>query len=200
VNFLKNLPKDQLQKIILVGIVTLAAVAGTVQFYVFRQWHALFEAKAQIETLTGQVADAQHRQSAATEHEIQVQQLQQFVETQQTGMAQGDAFAWVVREISLLVEKHPVRVLSLRPGANSKQAPNKETAATYSTRLEVAGTYDQLGQFIQDLENHFPTAEIRALEIAGNSGGPGTHQANIDLAFLVRPEPTAEKTTRKAAL
>jgi len=43
--YLRKLPKDKLQKIVLICIVMLVALAGVIKFYVLKNWHAFVDAK-----------------------------------------------------------------------------------------------------------------------------------------------------------
>ena len=54
---------------------------------------------------------------------------------------------------------------------------------------------DDIGNFVRDLENRFPTAETQSLTLAGNPSGQ--HSAALDLKFLVLPEKLAKKTEAK---
>ncbi len=195
-NLTGNLPKEKLQKLVMVGIGTVALIAVALQLHLGRKWRSYSESKREITRLSGEITDAERRQQELQASVGVREQLGEFVDAQQAKMVGGDALAWVVRELSTLADKHPVRVLSLRPDGGSGQA-GEAKATTYKARLEVAGEYDQLGNFIRDLENEFPTAEIRSLEIAGNTSGPGKHQANLDLLLMVRPEPLNRKSTEK---
>ena len=72
----------------------------------------------------------------------------------------------------------------------------------YTTRLEFSGDYDQIGTFIQALENRFPQAEIRSLTI-GATDAPSVHRVALELVLLVRPAPAAsglpsQKTATKS--
>ncbi len=188
-----NIPKEKLQKIVLIGIGTLAVVVLTVQFYVAGQCRSFFDARTNREHLEAQIVEVQQRERTMADNQQVAQQLQGFVDAQQAAMARGDAFAWAVREISLLVEKHEVHVLSLRPGSGGSKQPADKEVTTYTAYLELTGDYDQLGNFVKDVENHFPTAEIQSLEITGGAVNSGTHQMNLDISFRVRPEPAPAK-------
>ncbi|HUI08165.1 MAG TPA: hypothetical protein VL486_14285 [Verrucomicrobiae bacterium] len=191
-DFFRRLPKDKLQKIVLVCIATLCAVVGVVQFYALKNWAAFEDAKNQIGKLNDQIQQAEHEAQQAAQDGAYRQQVTSFVEAQRTWIIEGDPFAWVVREVSLLAEKHPVHVDALRSG--KIEPSGKSKCSTYTARIEFSGTYDQIGAFVRDLENKFPTSEIRALSISGSSEDKGQLQAAADLTFRVLPEPTAKST------
>lgn len=189
-----NLPKEQLQKVILVALGALVGVALSYQFLWSRGWTRYTKAGSEIDRLTAAISETEHRQQTLTSTAGANQQMRSFVETQQAAMVSGDAFAWVVREISLLADEQPIRVVSLRPGLEAGPAGADKSLAVYAVRLEITGEYDAVGRFIRDLENRFPTAEIRSLELVANSTDDG-HQANLDFTIMVRPKPAKPEET-----
>jgi Tfp pilus assembly protein PilO len=197
--FLRKLPKDKLQKVVLVCIVTLCATVVVVHFYVIANWNVFRDAKNRIAIVNDQIQQAESAARQAAQDTAYRGQLNSFVETQQAAMIAGDPFAWVVREISLLVEKHPVHIDGLHPGGRLESS-EKSKYQTYTSRIEITGTYDQIGVFVRDLENKFPTGEVRSLTVSGSAEDQGRHQAAIDLVLRSRPErqaktPEAKKTS-----
>ena len=190
--FLRKLPKDKLQKMVLVGIVTLCAMVGVMQFYVIGNWKALRNSKSRIAVLDEQVQQAEKTARRAALDEAHREQVKTFVETQQAAMIAGDPFAWVVREISLLAEKHPVHVDGLHPGSKPESA-GRSKYQPYITRIDLTGAYDQIGLFVRDLESRFPTGEIRSLSVSGSAEDKGRHEAMVELVLRLQPEPTPAK-------
>ena len=196
-DFLRRLSKDKLQKIVLVCIATLCAVVGVVQFYALKNWTAFEDAKNQIAKLNDQIQQAEREAQQAAQDGAYRRQITSFVEKQQAAIIAGDPFAWVVREVSLLAEEHPVHVDGLRSG--KIESTGKSKCSTYTSRIEFSGTYDQIGAFIRDLENKFPTSEIRTLSISTGAEEKGQLQAAADLTLRVMPEPTSKATEPKKA-
>ena len=60
------------------------------------------------------------------------------------------------------------------------------------TRIELEASHDQAGLFIRDLENKFPTGEVRSLAILGLATANEQRRVEMDLALLVRPETPAK--------
>jgi hypothetical protein len=111
-------------------------------------------------------------------------------------MVAGDPFAWIVREISLLAEQHPkVHVLGMQPGSKGQHELNPGYNV-FTTRIEVEAGYDELGVFLQDFENKFPTAEVRSLGIVPSDRAQC--RASLELAFLVRPNTDSHKSAGKS--
>lgn len=197
-DFLRRVPKDKLQKIVLVCIIALCTVVATLQLYVLKGWTAWRDTKSRIGQLSAQIHDAEHKVKQAAQNEEYRDQVRSFAETQQEAIVTGDPFAWVVREISLLAEKHPVHILGLHPG-DKPDSTGKAKYLTYTTRIEITGTYDQIGVFIRDLENRFPTGEIRTFAL-GAADADGQHQASLNVALLMQSVPSAKKGEEKKTI
>ena len=167
--FLRRLPKGKLQKLVFVGIVTLGAVVGVVQCYLLKNWSELNDTRNRIAKFNDQIRQANHTARKAAQDETEREQVKSFLDAQHSAMITGDPFAWVVREITLLSEGYPVHVMGIQPG-------------------EIEAGYDELGVFLRDIENKFPTIQIRLLDLSvGETEGPKRH-ASLRLAFLIQPE------------
>jgi Tfp pilus assembly protein PilO len=203
--FFKALPKEKQQILILVAILSLAAWGATFNFYILGNKDELAKKKAEAQKLAAQLEEAQSSvKSEVTNTEFR-EQLQEFTKTQEERMVEGDPFSWVVREISLLAEKHPVRVSNLSPGTLAAH-PVKSQYQTYTTRMEVVGEFDQLGRFMSALENSFPTCALRSVTVGVADASTGECRISLELALLVNPNPqrsgaspTGEASHKKVA-
>ena len=196
IDFLRKLPKQKLQKLVLIGVVSLIAVAGVIQFYVLKNWGELADTRVRLAKLDDQIRQAERKARDAKQDVAYRAEVKSFVETQRAAMVSGDPFAWVVREISLLAQQHPVHINALHPGMKTESTgPFK--AQLYTTRIDLSGTYDQIGEFVRDLENKFPTAEIRSLTVAGNANDSGQHGVTLDIALRLQPAEPATKAEAK---
>lgn len=190
----RKLPKDKLQKIVLICIVTLVTLVGTVQFYALKNWSALTDTKAQIAKLDDQIRESERKTRQAEQDVAHRAEVKSFVETERAAMITGDPFAWVVREISLLAEQEPVHMVGLHPAGKIDM---KSGSPSYSTRIEFSGTYDQIGAYVRDLENRFPTSEIQSLAVTGGPDDKGRHEAALEITLRVQPTHASEKQEAK---
>ena len=146
--YFSKLPKDKLQKIVLICIVMLVAVVGVVEFYALNNWNALADTKSQIVKLNDQIRQAERKAREATQDVARRTELKTFVETQQAAMVSGDPFCHqVVREMSLLAEQEPVHLSGLHP---SGKIETKSGTASYAARIDLSGTYDEIGTYVRD--------------------------------------------------
>lgn len=197
VKFLKGLPKQKLQQVVIVSVGSLIALVLACQFYLGKQISSTLHSRRQIVELKHQIEDAEQAAREASKKEGDRQALVAFVEQQRGLMVSGDPFSWLVREISLLAEKHPVHISGLHPGAMSPH-PRNTHFSVYSATIELAGGYDEVGNFVRDIENTFPTGEIRSVELAGASDSGGGLHVTLKLALLVRPQRDTAKVADKA--
>lgn len=191
-NLLKDQPKEKVQKLILVGIVGLIVIGGIYQFYIVSQRTALREAEAKRGELQQQIEDLQRQANRAAINEGAREQITTFVDDQLATMIDGDPFTWVVRSVSLLSQNQPVKITSWHPVQKGRHSRLGEYE-TFTTHLEVEGRFDEIGLFLQELENRFPTGEIRSLDLT--AGKDGIHRAGIDLVLLIRPRLQTEKAS-----
>lgn len=189
--WLEQMPKERLQKVVLIAIMSLIAVVLIVQFYVMANWSAYQKARTGNQQLMQKIDEAEQQSRQLAQNKELRERVTAYLATHRAGMIRDDPFAWVVREITLFAKHQPVTVTAVRPGGRGTLA-GKTKFVTYAARLEVSGGYDELGQFIRDLENHFPTAEVRQLSVGAGADGRPPHQATLDVVFLI--DPLGEKT------
>ena len=72
--------------------------------------------------------------------------------------------------------------------------PRLKNFSTYVTSFELEGTYDEIGVFVRDLENKFPTGEVRSVEVSGDSDVAQKLHVVIKVALLMRPQAPVDKT------
>jgi len=83
----------------------------------------------------------------------------------------------------------------LHPGG--KESGGKSKSQTYGARIEFSGTYDQIGLFVSDLENRFPTAEVQSVMVAGSAGDKGEHKAVLEVVLHAQPAEPSKKAEAK---
>ncbi len=194
--YFSKLPKDKLQKVVLICVLTLIAVVGAVQFYLLKNWTALNETKADIAKIEDQIRQADRKARSAAQDVAHRAEMKAFVQAQWATMITGDPFAWVVREISLFAEQYPVHVGELHPGSKA-ESDGKSKSLIYMTRIEFSGTYDQIGVFVRDLENRFPTSEIQSLSLSGSADDKGQHTGVLEIGLRMQPPVPSKKAEAK---
>jgi len=200
--FRLSIPKEKLQKVVFVIIVTLIALGAMINFWISKEWSEWSSNRDEIAKLGTQIDQVQTSIRQETSNTDLRDQIRTFVDAQQQRMVSGDPFSWVVREVSLLAEKHPIHVMGMHPGTITPNT-QKSRYDMFSTRLEVEGTYDQVGAFIKEFENSFSTSQIRSLEMSAPDPSRSVCHVSIDCTLLMLPadsakpvaNPTEEKKT-----
>jgi hypothetical protein len=195
---IRSMPKEKLQKIAFVVIVTLIALGAMGNFWIGHEWSVWSSSCDEIAKLGTEIDQLQTLARQEESNTDLRDNIKAFVENQQQRMISGDPFSWVVREISLLAEKHPVRVTGMRPGDT---APNLQRARyeMFTAHLEVDGTYDHLGTFIKDFENSFPTSQIRSLEMTATDPTRAICRVAFECALPVLPSNVVKPAAKSAA-
>ena len=196
-SYLRSLSKEKLQKVILILLVSLIVSMFIVVFYAKAQYTLLTEREQQIAGLKKKILDLQGQAKTERQEVKSLEEVQAFVEAQSASMVAGDPLSWCVRELTLFAEQHPtVRIVSLRP---SGRAPHrvKTQYEVFNLQLELDGTYDDLGTFVQALENKFVTGEIRQLEFLAADPATTTRRLNLNLALLMQPPAKETKPDAK---
>ena len=192
-NFMRFLNAEKSKKLALFSLSALLIVGGAAWFYDYGQWTLHAEHRERIAGLKNDIMKARRFAVSFAQASVLRPQIQKFVDDQEATMVSGDQFVWVTGAISQLAELHPVGGVTTQPGSVVPHS-RKPSRQCYVTRLEFTGDYDQIGMFVQELENHFPQAELRSLNIVATET-PAIHRATLELALLVRaPVKTGAKS------
>ena len=197
-NGLSCLMTERGQKLALLSLSALIVISGVAWYYDYNQWLIHHAHQAKIAVLKQNITTARRLASDMTQTAALRAEIQQFVDVHEATMVSDDQFTWVIREISQLAESQPVDNVTPQPG-NVVPHARKSMCQWYVTHLGFVGDYDQIGMFVQELENHFPEAEIRSLNIVATAT-PTSHRTTLDLFLLMRPvvAPAAVTVTTKS--
>jgi Tfp pilus assembly protein PilO len=182
---IQQLPKEKKQQVLLTVVLCLVATVVVANFIVRPQLSAVRDATAKIEELRQKIGIEETKARMEAGNATARDQYAAFLEQQDRTMVSGDPFSWVVREMSLLAEGHSVKVLSLRPGAMMDHG-RVEKFKTYGTRIELTGSYDDVGAFVSAIENKYPTADVRSVSFQAGAVGSTTLHASMEVMFIMK--------------
>jgi len=189
--YLRQIPREKIQQLVLVGILTLIGIAGMVVFWIGGEQEKFNSSQEKIAKLEPQILDRERKDKAEAMNEPLRLRLAEFVQTQRASMVTGDLFGWAVREMTLFAENYPVQMVNVRSGLRQPHVTSG-SYETYSVQIELRGEYDELGKFIAGLENRFPTAQVRALDVTTGDRESLLRGAMIEVAFLIWPEKASD--------
>ena len=193
---LSKLPKEKLNRLILVILATLIAIAGLYFGLIRRQNESLVRLAQQQAAAAKKlqvIRDAIHR---ADQIKAQLDEAKTTLTAAESDIASGDLYAWVIDWLRQYKAPYKVEI----PQFSQLGAPadvNLLPRFPYKqTTLTVAGTahYHDLGRFLADLENQFPHVRLLNLSLDVNAISPSaeteTLTFKLDIVTLAKPNPS----------
>ena len=190
---LSKLPKEKLNRLILVILATLIAIAGLYFGLIRRQNENLVrlaQQKAAAAKKLQLIREAIHR---ADQIKAQLDEAKTTLTAAESDIASGDLYAWVIDWLRQYKAPYKVEI----PQFSQLGAPadvNLLPRFPYKqTTLTVAGTahYHDLGRFLSDLENQFPHVRLLNLSLDVNAISPSaeteTLTFKLDIVTLAKP-------------
>lgn len=190
---LSKLPKEKLNRLILVILATLIAIAGLYFGLIRRQNENLVrlaQQKAAAAKKLQLIREAIHR---ADQIKAQLDEAKTALTGAESDIASGDLYAWVIDWLRQYKAPYKVEI----PQFSQLGAPadvNLLPRFPYKqTTLTVAGTahYHDLGRFLSDLENQFPHVRLLNLSLDVNAISPSaeteTLTFKLDIVTLAKP-------------
>lgn len=193
---LSKLPKEKLNRLILVILATLIAIAG-LYFGLIRRQDENLVRLAQQKTAAAKklqvIRDAIHR---ADQIKAQLDEAKTVLTGAESDIASGDLYAWVIDWLRQYKAPYKVEI----PQFSQLGAPvdvNLLPRFPYKqTTLTVAGTahYHDLGRFLADLETQFPHVRLLNLSLDVNTVSTSveteTLTFKLDIVTLAKPNPS----------
>ncbi len=193
---LSKLPKEKLNRLILVILATLIAIAGLYFGLIRRQNENLVrlaQQKAAAAKKLQVIREALHR---ADQIKAQLDEAKTALTGAESDIASGDLYAWVIDWLRQYKAPYKVEI----PQFSQLGAPadvNLLPRFPYKqTTLTVAGTahYHDLGRFLADLENQFPHVRLLNLSLDVNAVSTSveteTLSFKLDIVTLAKPNPS----------
>jgi hypothetical protein len=193
---LNKLPQEKRNKLILVVLVTLIAIAGLYFGLIRRQDEylaRLAQQKAAAAKKLTVVRDAIHR---ADQIKAELDETKTALAGAESDIASGDLYAWVINWLRQFKAPYNVEI----PQYSQLGSPTDVTLLPNfpykQTTLTVAGTahFHDLGHFLADLENQFPHVRLLNLSLDVNAPAvttePETLSFRMDIVTLAKPNPS----------
>ncbi len=191
-----KLSKEKLNRLILVGLVTLIAVVGLyfgLISYQNQYLAALAQKKAASNEKLQQMLAAAKRADVIR---LELEQARKALTEAETDIAAGDLYAWVINTLRQFKGPYKVEIpqysqLSLPVDVNLLPSfPYKQATLT------IAGTahFHDLGLFLADLENRFPHFRLLNLTLdvtpPSLTVAPESLSFKLDIVTLVKTNPS----------
>lgn len=188
-----KLTKEKRDHLILVAILTVAALAGIWFGLINFQNQSLADLARRIDSSQRKLSNMKKGISNAGEVEAEVKVATERKTEQEEGMASGDLQGWLNSTIRRFryfykIENPSVSTVLISEMKLLPRFPYQQVTVTLSGRAY----YHDLGKFIAEFENQFPNIRIANIDIdQAHGGGDETDkeklQFKLDIIALVKP-------------
>jgi hypothetical protein len=192
----RKLSKEKRNRLILVALATLIAVAGLYFLLIQRQNEGLArlaQKKAAVEAKRQQVLDAIKR---ASQIETDLASAKKALSAAEADIAWGDLYSWVINALRDFKSKHKVNIPQFSPIGPTTEVNLLPNFPYKQATLSLAGTahFHDLGRFLADLENQFPHIRVVNLNLDLNQSPVADDQETVsfklDIVTLVKTNPS----------
>jgi Tfp pilus assembly protein PilO len=192
----RKLPKEQRNRLVLVALATLIAVAGLYFGLIRRQNESLAHLAQKKDAAAKKLQVVLDTVRRDDQIKADLDDARKALAAAESDVASGDLYAWVINWLRGFKASYKVEIpqfSQLSTPADVNLLPNfpyKQTALT------VAGTahFHDLGRFLADLENHFPHIRLLNLSLDANAPSatvePETLSFKIDIVTLAKVNPS----------
>jgi Tfp pilus assembly protein PilO len=190
---MSKLPKEKRDKILLVGIVTIAASAALWLLLINSQRQTLRNVRQEVQKSRDQLVRGDATLKTRDEVKQQFEEATRRLQQRETAMAApNDMYSWLIQTLNNFRVNHQVdipqfgRELPTEVGVFPK-FPYR--AALFNVR--GTANYHDFGKFLADFENAFPYIRVQNIELdpVAESQGESREKLNfkVELLTLVRP-------------
>ena len=170
----KKLSKEKKQHLVLVVVITLAALAALGLGVVKRQFEYLGRLAVAKETTTKKLHTVEEAVKRIKQIQAELAENRKALVEQEIDVADGDLYSWVINTLRKFSADYKVEI----PQKSGITGPSEMTMLPSfpykQASITVLGTahYHELGRFIAEFENQFPHIRVLnlAVEVAPASG------------------------------
>lgn len=179
---MKNLPKEKRDRLILIGIGTLAMIGGIWYGVIKSTQQSLVNIRRQIAEQKDKVGGAQRLVQSSPDIQKNLDAASARLKAMEAGMPSGDMYAWMILTMNKFRADHKVEIpqISREVAAEVGLFPKFPYKAAIFTVRGTAFFHD-LGKFIADFENTFPYMRLQNLELEPASASSATAAGNPEL-------------------
>jgi len=192
----RKLPKEKLNRLILVGLVILIAAAGLYVGLIRNQNESLArlgqKKAAAVKKLQGMLAAGKQ----ADQIQLELEGARKVLAEAESDIASGDLYAWVIDTLRQFKSRYKVEIPQYSPLGAPMDVNLLPNFPYKQATLTVAGNahFHDLGQFLADMENQFPHFRLLNLTLDVNASSqtvePETLSFKMDIVTLVKLNPS----------
>ena len=189
---MKRLPKQKQNQVIFVGVLTLLIVAGLWYGVIRVQQDGLRKLEADKKAGANKQAQIQETIKNSREIEAELLVVSNKLAFQEEDMASGDLYSSMVSSIRKFKLPYRMDIPQFSSGGAAAEVNLLPKFPYKQVTVNISGTarYFDLGRFVADFENQFPSSRILNLELVpASSSGPDEREKlsfKMDIVSLVK--------------
>jgi Tfp pilus assembly protein PilO len=188
-----KIPKDKRDKILLVGMVTVAAAAALWFLLINSQRQTLRDVRQEAQKVIDQLARGDATLKTGDDITRQFEEASRRLQARDTTMAPpNDMYSWLIQTLNNFRSNYRVDIPQFgreMPAEVGMFAKFPYRAALFNVR--GTANYHDFGRFVADFENAFPYIRVQNIDLssAAESQAGGREKLNftMELLTLVRP-------------
>ena len=190
---MNRLPKDKRNQLILVVLLTMVVVAGLWYFPIRYQQDGLHQLNAQIDVDKGKLLQIQDTISNSKQIEATLNVVSNKLFLQESEMASGDLYSSMYNSLKNFKAPYKVEIPQFSSGGDAAPVNLLPKFPYKQVTISIAGTarYYDVGRFIADFENQFPTSRVLNVDLSpASASGPDDQDKlsfRMDVISLVKP-------------
>ncbi len=175
------LSKEKRNRLVLVGIGTLAAIVGVWQVMIVSQKKGLADIQKRVTEQQAKLDNAQRLLSTTAQIQKSLEAAHLRLKPVEAEMASGDMYSWIIQTVNKFREGYKVDIPQF-----SREVPCEVGMFAKfpyrAVQFNVRGTafFHEFGRFLGDFENRFPYMRVQNLELepaalsSANTSGTGS--------------------------
>jgi hypothetical protein len=190
---MNRLSKDKRNQLVLAVFVTLLLVAGLWYTLIRYQQESLHKLNAQIKVDEDKLLQIQDTIRNSKEIEAELNVLNKKLAGQEEAMASGDLYSSMYNSIKNFKVPYKVDIPQFSSGGDAAPVNLMPKFPYKQVTISIAGTayYYDIGRFVADFENQFPTSRVLNLDLTpASASGPEDKEKlsfRMDVISLVKP-------------
>lgn len=184
-----KLSKEKRDRVILVYLVAVFAMAATYILLVRSQQERLKQMAVETGNLEEQIAGTKRLLNQREEFDKAFSKVKTEITGREDGMANGDRFFWFVNTLNKFKAGYEVDIPQISPetlGAVGMFPDFPYQAATF--KVSGSARFYEFGKFLRDFENRHPYFQIQNLDLEPDTT-PNSEKVNfrMDVVTLIKP-------------
>jgi Tfp pilus assembly protein PilO len=183
-----KLSKEKKQHWILTIIVMVAIIYGVWFYGIDKQAQKERSDTNEKDNLAQEIADTDKAILREKNNREQAKVFQNYIAMAESKMPKGNTETWLVTELSNIATRHKITLLNTVLQPVKSLSDFKFSGQPYQLEgfhLDLKGEFNQIGSFIQDMENSMPMVEVNEVSItSGSEIAPYVHSVSMSICIV----------------